>query len=163
MHFVKKLITFSYDVAAWAKCIHTLLPDGSEASFFDLSERVSYRVLMKRLVAVTEVEQPEYCLLIPRREKGITFRDYLIGLTLDKCGGKVMAYCPERMRTAWWNRWLERLYFRNRTVLIADWRDYQKLCGYTEKKNIFVCPEVNGREITVGDFNRNLTTALTKV
>lgn len=149
-------------MAAWAKNIDTLLPDGSEASFFDLSEKVSYRVLTKRLAAVTEVEQPEYYLLIPRREKGITFRDYLIGLTLDKCGGKVMAYCPERMRIAWWNGWLERLFFRNRKVLIADWRDYQKICGYTEKNNIFVCPEVNGREITTDDFNKKLATFFDK-
>lgn len=159
---MKKLITFSYDVTEWAKSINAQLPDGSEAIFFDLSEKVAYRILMKRLVAVTEVEEPDYCLLIPRRTKGITFRDYLIGLTLDKCGGKVMVYCPERMRSAWWSRWLERLYYRNRTVLIADWRDYQRICRYTAKKNIFVCPEVNGQEITAEYFNRNLVSVLSK-
>lgn len=159
---MKKLITFSYDVMEWAKSINAQLPDGSEAIFFDLSEKVAYRILMKRLVAVTEVEEPEYCLLIPQRTKGITFRDYLIGLTLDKCGGKVMAYCPERMRSVWWSRWLERLYYRNRVVLIADWRDYQRMRRYTAKKNIFVCPEVNGQEITAEYFNRNLVSVLSK-
>lgn len=134
------------------------LQDRYDCTFFDLSEKVGYAELAKRVVAVVEAEAPEICYLIPSTERGIGLRDYVVKEVLCRLGTRCMIHYPENMRKVWWQGVLRKYCLQSQRVVISDWRDYQMVSRYTKKEHIEVCPEVDGDEVTLDMFENKLLT-----
>lgn len=134
-----------------------------DCTFFDLSERVGYTELAKRMVAVVEAESPELCYLIPSPERGIGLRDYIVKEVLHRLGMKFLIHYPENMRTAWWRGVLRNHCLQRQQIVVSDWRDYQMISRFTEKERIKVCPEVDGDEVTLEIFENKLLTILDSI